>query len=418
MANWILALGGSDHDASSALVLDGDIRVAIEQERLTRRKHGTSFWYENPVLSAIKYCLSAEGISVADIAAIVASDTLPSRVRHDYRSLPFREYGHHLCHAASAYMMLPHGSKAGVIVYDGFGSALGNAEGEPFRKRRETFSFFIFNTDGYECLGTTCGLGFHETDEFPIGVTDSMGMLYEMITASLGYDVMDSGKTMGLSSHGRPRFLSVLERFATISEDISQCFRCKTDDPALEDSIARILLEGGGGFTVRADLAASVQALANQTLFHCEHFFQNREIETLCVSGGCALNTVANSFLVENSNLGIPIVIPPHCGDAGLGLGAIWLDEFHRHKRAPILTFRGGPLNPLLSRPGRHYTAEERRIAVQEFYPRLVFDAAIGSAQALANVIALRKLAPGRSEDEVSWLTRAPSQPAKGSIVL
>ncbi len=388
MAHWTLALGGSDHDASAALINDGDIRVMIEQERLSRRKHGASFWYESPVQSAIDYCLSAERISLEDIEAIVASDTLPARVKHDFRRQTMREYGHHLCHAASAYMMLPYGTRAGVIVYDGFGSAQDNIPSDRFRRRRETFSFFVFGPDGYDCIGATHGMGFFETEEFPIGVTDSIGMLYEIVTALLGYDLMDSGKTMGLSSYGRPRFLGVLERFATLNEDISRCFRCATDDLKLHDAIAAILLEGRGGFAVRADLAASLQALMNQTLLHCERFFRNRKIDALCISGGCALNTVANSFLVDHSTLGIPIVVPPHCGDAGLGLGALWLDEFHKCEKARELTFRGKALSPAVSRPGRIYTVDERRAAVQAFYPRLVLDASVDCARALARLIA------------------------------
>src|SRR5689334_3137358 len=103
MRDWILALGGSDHDYSAALMCGNDIRVAIEQERLTRCKHGRSHWYENPVRDCINYCLSAEGISMSDIRMIVSSDTIPARVRHELRNHDLRLFPHHLCHAASAY---------------------------------------------------------------------------------------------------------------------------------------------------------------------------------------------------------------------------------------------------------------------------------------------------------------------------
>lgn len=388
MANWILALGGSDHDASAALMCDGDIRVVVEQERLSRRKHGVSFWYQSPVRRAVDYCLNAEGISLEDITVIVASDTLPARVKHEFRHHSFREFGHHLCHAASAYMMLPTGTRAGVIVYDGFGSVRGDAPEEPLRKLRETFSFFTFGPQGYECVGTKFGLGFHETEEFPIAVTDSIGMFYEMVTASLGYDLMDSGKTMGLSSYGQPRFLEAFQRFTKLGNDPAQCFTCETDNPELERIIDSILLAGGGGFQVRADLAATVQTLANRALLNCHQFLRRRSFNAICISGGCALNTVANSYFVENSKVDMPVFIPPHCGDAGLGLGAIWLNGLQTQGTAPSLTFRGKPLNPSMSRPGRVYTTDERRAAVHKFYPRLIHDASISSARDLARFIA------------------------------
>lgn len=365
-----------------------DIRVAIEQERLSRRKHGHSFWYENPVQHAINYCLTAEDVSIADVGMLVSSDLLPARVRHDFRHYNLREFPHHLCHAASAYMMLPPGVKAGVLVYDGFGSVRGAAEGDPLRNLRETFSFFLFGPGGYQCLGHTAGLGYIEQDEFPTGVTNSIGMLYELVTSLLGYDIMDSGKTMGLAAYGVPRHLTALEQFVTYGEDISSCFHCATDNSELVRTIEQILSAGRSGFTVKADLAASLQALMNKTLLHCARFFLGYDVDYLCIAGGCALNTVANSFLVDHSPLGVPVSIPPHCDDAGIAFGALWLERFARLGSAPKLTFRGGPVTPALSRPGRRYTREECRTAAQHFYPRLALDPSITSAGDVAAILA------------------------------
>lgn len=401
MTEWVLALGGSDHDFSAALADDCDIRVAIEQERLSRKKHSISLWYESPVQRAIDYCLSAESICMHEVALVVSSDSLPARVRHDLDGYTLRQFSHHLCHAASAYLMLPRGAKAGVLVYDGFGSILGPIVGDPLRNLRETFSFFLFTQDSFECIGRTTGRGYIEEDEFPIGVTNSIGMLYELVTALLGYDLMDSGKTMGLASHGMPRYVTMLEDFVSYSDDPSDCFRCATDDPELSKTIQQILLNDRGSFAVKADLAASLQAIVNKALLRYESFFQGHQIDYLCLSGGCALNTVATSFLIEHSTLSVPIVAPPHSGDAGLGLGALWLERFSKHGNAPEITFRGRPANPGLARPGRSYKAQECHEAVRQFYPRLALDCTVTSATDLARVIARGEIVGvlnGRSE--------------------
>ena len=66
-------------------------------------------------------------------------------------------------------------------------------------------------------------------DDFPVVVSNSMGLLYELVTAVLGYDPMDAGKTMGLSSYGRPRHADLLKSFIRYGEDPSEFFRCPLD---------------------------------------------------------------------------------------------------------------------------------------------------------------------------------------------
>jgi carbamoyltransferase len=400
MPRWTLGLGGSDHDFSAALMCDGDIRVAIEQERLSRRKHGITHWFESPVQKAIDYCLTAEGIAMDDISIIVSSDTLPARVRHDLRSHELRLYPHHLCHAASAYMMLPLGAKAGILVYDGFGSVCGSAEDDGHSKR-ETFSFFVFHSGGHECLGQNLGTATVERDDFPIVVSDSMGLLYELVTAVLGYEPLDAGKTMGLASYGSLRHLDLLKSFIRYGDDPSCFFRCPLHDLKIADALERLFVQGPNAFTAKADLAASVQAVMNETALRAVNLFRNRGIDHLCVSGGCALNTVTNSFLVEKSPLDVPISAPPHCGDAGLGLGAFWLHTFELNEELPELTFRGKPLAPAIARPGRVYGADERTSAVHQFYPRLSLDPSVRGPDELARLLARGELIGvfnGRSE--------------------
>jgi carbamoyltransferase len=399
--NWILGLGGSDHDFSATLACDNDIRVAIEQERLSRRKHGISHWYEDPVQRSIDYCLSAEDISMSEMSAIVSSDLLPARVKHNLRDQNLKIFPHHLCHAASAYLMLPAGKRAGIVVYDGFGSIQTPDTHNQARIFRETFSFFLFNPDGYECIGQTFGLAFVEHDDFPTGVTNSIGMLYELVTSILGFDLTDSGKTMGLAAYGSPIYLDALEEFVSYGDTVANCFNCALDQSSMVARIEKILREGNYTFTTKSNIAASLQAIVNRTLLHCAGFFTNYNIDYLCIAGGCGLNTVANSHLIEHSVLNVPVFIPPYCDDAGIAFGALWLDCFNRYDAAPQLTFRGNPSLSSLARPGRRYTRDECRLATQEFYPRLVEDLTVSSAQDVAELISegqIIGILNGRSE--------------------
>src|ERR1051325_4522570 len=91
ISGWVMGLGGSDHDFSAALMRGTDIKVAIEQERLTRHKHGMSLWFERPLQQAIDYCLKAEGVSIRDVDTFVSSDLLPAQVRHEFKQLNFVE---------------------------------------------------------------------------------------------------------------------------------------------------------------------------------------------------------------------------------------------------------------------------------------------------------------------------------------
>ncbi|WP_407185115.1 carbamoyltransferase N-terminal domain-containing protein [Bradyrhizobium centrosematis] len=258
---WRLGLGGSDHDFSAALAHDCDIKVAIEQERITRVKNGLTVWYREPMAPAIDYCMRAEGLKFEDIHAIVASDTIPARSRAAFRGKSVHLFSHHLCHAASAYMMMPPDATVAVLVHDGYGSIVESGNQAGGRSRRETISFHLFGPEGAQTLGTTTGYGYSEQNDFPIGISNSVGMLYEIATCVLGYGPMDSGKTMGLAAYGRADYAGLLQDFVTFGDDMSDCFRCPTDSDEIVDCMERILALGRGSFSARADLAASIQAV-------------------------------------------------------------------------------------------------------------------------------------------------------------
>ena len=387
MTSWTLGLGGSDHDFSAALMRDGDIRVAIEQERLSRIRYGETLWFKDPLTLPADYRLAAEGIALDDVARIVGTDTLPARVRAGWRGRGVTLYPHHLAHAASAYLMLPPGIRAGIIVYDGYGSVRRDVE-TPDWAARETVSLFVFEERQWRRIGGAFGRSRLEEDDFPLAVSNSVGMFYEAVTQLLGYGPFDSGKTMGLAAYGEPRHLEELERFVRYGAEPESCFECDAGSAEFLQALEAVLATAGPGFRARADLAASAQAVVEKALAHFAAFFSEIPLDLIAVSGGCGLNSVANGRLAASPAAAArPIFIPPHCGDAGLAFGALWLSRAERFGTGP-LTFRGSPADPALARPGRCYSREEDWAAAAAFYPRLVPDYSISSAADLAEVLA------------------------------
>ncbi|WP_407185114.1 carbamoyltransferase C-terminal domain-containing protein [Bradyrhizobium centrosematis] len=101
------------------------------------------------------------------------------------------------------------------------------------------------------------------------------------------------------------------------------------------------------------------------------------------------MNTVANAKLVTRLAGARNVFIPPHCGDAGLGLGTLWLAaSSERNGRAPSFTFQSERIAPAIARPGRIYGDEEVVRAAQRYYPRLVFDPSVSTLGDLAQILA------------------------------
>ena len=173
----------------------------------------------------------------------------------------------------------------GIVVYDGYGSfgPGGRSEGQA---RRETVSLFLFTEEGCERIGGAFGASRTEDDDFPLCVNNSVGMFYEMITGLLGYTPMDVGKTMGLAAFGLPRHVEAFEKHIDYTSDPADCFRCDLGDPRLMQAVERALVDGGGGFAARADVAASAQRVVDRALAHFAGFFDALSVDVLAVSGG------------------------------------------------------------------------------------------------------------------------------------
>jgi carbamoyltransferase len=335
----VLGISAFYHDAAAALVRDGEIIGAAQEERFTRKKHDRRF----PV-NAIQYCLEASQVDPRDLDAVafydnpllsldriirtlvVAGDNgLPNwlrsapgwlgsnlcierLVREELKAdIPVLFSEHHFSHAASAFYPSPF-DEAAVLTIDGVGE-------------------WATTT-----LGAGCGsnLEIFEEIHFP----HSVGLLYSAFTQFCGFKV-NSGeyKLMGLAPYGRPIYAErIYEKLIDVKPDGS--FRLNLEyfgyihSLSMTNSAFAELFDGPARqpesrITRREmDLAASIQAVTEDVMLRlCRHLRELTDKPNLCLAGGVALNCVANGKVLSE-RIFDRIWIQPAAGDAGGSLGA------------------------------------------------------------------------------------------------
>src|SRR3954470_18775674 len=348
----ILGISAYYHDAAAALIVDGRIAAAAQEERFTRKKHDSGF-----PRRAIEACLKSNGMRLADIDCVAFYDkpflkferlletylafapkgfqsfrtALPVWVKDKLfqkteilrelkemegtvswnEKLLFSE--HHLSHAASAYYPSPFQSAA-VLTMDGVGEW----------------------TTTSLAIGSGRDLKVTKEIHFP----HSLGLLYSAFTYYTGFKV-NSGeyKVMGLAPYGEPRFVDLIkDNLVDIKDDGS--FRLNMDYfdycTGLTMTNAKFDALFGGPprkpeelLTQRhMDLAASVQAALEEIVLRMTRaLWAEYRMDNLCLAGGVALNCVANGKVLRDGRWK-NIWIQPAAGDAGGALGAALLGYY------------------------------------------------------------------------------------------
>ena len=338
----LLGISAYYHDSAAALLVDGQIVAAAQEERFSRRKNDERFPEH-----AVRFCLKQGGITLADLDAVVFYDkpvvkfsrmlesflaiapaglpawlrvlpgwlseklNLRQTIRDELDGLPadcpilFTE--HHVAHAASAFYPSPF-ERAAILTVDGVG----------------------------EWATTTISRGADNRIEMlrELHFPHSLGLLYSAFTAYCGFRV-NSGeyKLMGLAPYGEPRFAgAILENMIDLKPDGSfrlnmDCFGFLNGRNMTNRRFERLL--GGpprppeSPFDQRhMDVAASVQEVVSEAMLRLAR--QAREVtgeDRLCLAGGVALNCVANGKL-QRAGVFDEIWIQPAAGDAGGALGA------------------------------------------------------------------------------------------------
>ncbi|MBV9648470.1 MAG: carbamoyltransferase [Candidatus Eremiobacteraeota bacterium] len=318
----VLGLNAVFHDPSAAVVVDGRIVAAAEEERFSRRKHGKpcvpfSTW-ELPERSA-RWCLAQAGLEPRDVDSVAYSydpelaappsgdltadeyeglrtfyvRRAPNFAQTSFRGLDsakMRFVPHHVAHAASAYLAGPHRT-CSVMVLDGRGERSSYLAGRAVEGNLEIF----------------------ETQPLP----DSLGLRYEELTMHLGFArSSDEYKIMALAAYGRPRFLPELRELMYCSE---HGFVAR---PVEYSRFAPARAPEGPMLEVHADLASSVQVRLEEILVELATRLHRRTGDrALVMAGGVALNCVANSAIARRAPFE-DVWVQPAAGDAGTALGA------------------------------------------------------------------------------------------------
>jgi len=336
---YILGISAFYHDSAAALIRDGEITAAVQEERFTRKKHDFGF-----PINAIQSCLEIGGITIQDLDYVVFYDKpfvkferilesylayAPLGIKSFLRAMPLwlkqklwlpdlirkrLEYSgpilfteHHESHAASAFYPSPY-HEAAFLTIDGVG----------------------------EWTTTSCGIGRGNVIEIlaDLRFPHSLGLLYSAFTYYTGFRV-NSGeyKVMGLAPYGEPRYVdTILTELVDLKEDGSFKLNLEYFDYCVGLTMTNGRFNKLFGGPPRKpeslitqkemDLARSVQVVTEEIMLRMtNHIHKETKQKKLCLAGGVALNCVANGRILRECPFD-DIWIQPAAGDAGGALGA------------------------------------------------------------------------------------------------
>jgi carbamoyltransferase len=372
----IVGLNAYHGDSAACVVRDGQLVAAAEEERFRRIKHWAGF-----PSNAIRYCLEAVGVDIGDVDHVALNQD--SRV-HRLRKIAYvvtrrpsprllinklinrrkrmavehelaKAFGgtwhgtvhhveHHLAHLGSAYLVSPFAEAVAVSV-DGFGdfasAAWGVGSGDKIRIDDRVF--------------------------FP----HSLGTFYQAMTQFLGFPHYgDEYKVMGLAPYGEPTYLPQMRRIVRLKEggrfeldltffrhhreQIDYMWRggepifAELYSEALGDLLGPSRKESTPLEQRHRDLARSAQAMYEEAFFHVlKSAYERYGLDALCLSGGCAMNSVANGKVYRRTPFK-RLYVQSAAGDAGGAIGAAFvawsrLNSAGQHARFPMEHAYWGP---------------------------------------------------------------------------
>ena len=372
--NYILGLNILHGDSSACIMKNGEIIFAIEEERINRIKHWAGFPIES-----VKACLAYSNISLNEVQFIAINSNpfsnIFNKIKFSFSNInsykliinklvlrkkkisiksflkenfntnyvpKIRYFDHHLCHIASAYFPSKF-KKSLLISADGFGDFASTVAGITSNEKIKIQNKILF--------------------------PHSLGIFYQSFTQLLGFkNYGDEYKVMGLSAYGKNKFSDKLDKvikyksgsfklnlnyFQHHKKEISM--KWYNESPRFDNLYNKNLnklfnydFENKEIGEFHYDLARSVQNKYEEIILHYIKYYKlKNDISYLSLSGGCAMNSLANGKIIKELNFK-DVYIPPAPGDAGGSIGAAILCDkkfFNNKKNYYSTPYLGGKVD-------------------------------------------------------------------------
>ena len=417
----VLGINAYHGDASAAILVDGELVAAVEEERFTRVKHTAGF-----PAHAVRYCLQAAGVTIQEVDHIAIprnprarlvqkvlyavklprfalervrvlghfgriKEALAQALEVDPKAIKatFHRVEHHLAHLASSFFVSPF-ERAAVLSLDGLGDFASGMWG--------------------------IGEGNRITVWGSVPFPHSVGMYYTAVTQFLGFwKYGDEYKVMGLSAYGEPEFLEEFRQMLRVNDGMGyemdlRYFRHHTDGPTMtweagEPQLGQLFSEEfvrrfGDPHPPRTpvgrreeNLAASLQARLEEVVLHQINALYRLVAErtkqptnALAYAGGVAFNCVANGKVFDDTPFE-HLYIQPAAGDAGLAIGAafyVWHQVLGYPRKFVMEHAYWGPefsdadIRRALERHGLAYRQLDRETLVRETAQRIAQGKVVG----------------------------------------
>jgi len=336
---YILGISCYYHDSAAAILKDGKVIVAVEEERFSRNKNDDDFPSQ-----AIDYCMNEAGISGTDLTCVAFYDKAVlkfERLLDNYIALAPRGL-------TSFTNVIPKWLHKRLWIKDEIKEHLGQYNGKIyFPEHHLSHAAYTFFTSPFSesAILTVDGVGEWTTTSFGTGLDTniqltteiqwphSLGMFYSAFTYFLGFKVNEGEyKLMGLSAYGKPKYYDlIMQELIDVKDDGSLRLNMKyfayTWDKVMINRKFQKLFgvprrnEDSKTEQIHFDIGASAQLVLEEVLLKmARHVHEKTKLKNLCLGGGVALNGVANHRILKEGPFD-KIYIPPSPGDGGSAIG-------------------------------------------------------------------------------------------------
>jgi len=336
---YILGISCYYHDSAAALLKDGNVVAAVEEERFSRKKNDDGFPKQ-----AIDYCLKEAGITGKDLTCVAFYDKSVlkfDRLLDNYIAVAPRGL-------YSFLDVIPKWLHKRLWVKEEIKKHLGGYKGKIyFPEHHLSHAAYTFFTSPFEesAILTVDGVGEWTTTSFgsaqgtSIKLTNdlewphSLGMFYSAFTYYLGFKVNEGEyKLMGLSSYGKPKYYDlIMKELINVKEDGSlrlnmKYFAFTWDKVMINKKFEKLFgvphrTESSKTEQIHLDIGASAQKVLEEILLRmARNVHEKTKLKNLCLGGGVALNGVANYRILKEGPFD-KIHIPPSPGDGGSAIG-------------------------------------------------------------------------------------------------